>query len=49
MSVSWRWAVTPGLSLVSEVGYQRANSSLAFYEFKRTQGSVGLRYQFLSD
>ena len=49
ISLGWRWAVTPGLSIETEAGFQRANSSLSFYEFKRTRGSVGLRYQFLTE
>ena len=46
VSTGVRWALRPGLALVAKAGWSKNNSNIALYDYRRSWGNVGIRYEF---
>ena len=41
-----RWEVRPKLQLIAKAGWSRNHSNIPLYDYRRTTGTVGIRYEF---
>lgn len=46
LAAGMRWTMRPNLALVAKLGWSQNDSNIALYDYRRTWGNVGIRYEF---